>query len=120
MTRPSGIIVPAKERSARAAFDDLLDSEQAHRVTVNCIRIVKESFENDPKLAGAFREGQVAESAVKERFDICEEWVRKMRGDLHWPVKKIIDMLPRALRATLNGDDFVPPDRKGWRPNTKG
>jgi len=118
ITRPSGIMVPARFNGSWA--DGLmLDNDQKKRVIFGCIKVVRDSFDDDPKLTGAVREGSVAESVIKERFKICEKWVRTLRGELHWPLRKILDMLPRALRAELDGETFVPTDRHGWRPNAE-
>lgn len=51
---------------------------------------------------------------AKRRFEICARGFVTMRRDLHWAVPRIIDELPRYLRANLDGDDWEPADHGGW------
>jgi hypothetical protein len=55
---------------------------------------------------------------VKRRFDILAKWFKVMRGDLGWSLQRALDTLPRALRAELDGEEFVPDNRATWATST--
>jgi hypothetical protein len=57
----------------------------------------------------------ITESETKRRFEICEYWIRVMRGDMLYSWLKTMEILPFALRRTLDGLDFTPPPaNEGW------
>ena len=49
-----------------------------------------------------------SKAEVKRRVEICIDIFRQLRGDGHWSVEKIVDHLPRFLRAELDGTDWKP------------
>ena len=52
---------------------------------------------------------------IRHRTNICYDWFTKLRGDLHYSFPKACDLLPRALRATLDGEAWEPPPaEKSW------
>ena len=64
----------------------------------------------------------VTVSETKRRFEICEKWIRVMRGDMRYSWIRTMDVLPHALRCELDGIDWVPrPIEEGWavHGNTK-
>lgn len=52
-----------------------------------------------------------------QRFKHCEKIFKVLRGDLKWGIDRIIDHLPRYLRAELDGDDWTPDSRQCWIAN---
>lgn len=60
----------------------------------------------------------MTQDEVKRRGRICVEVVRSLRGDLGWSVARIVDALPQALRAKLDGAEWDPSKlRHVWAPD---
>lgn len=69
------------------------------------------------------RQIQASEGELKRRMDILYRWTERLRFDHHYSLPRIFqtDVLARALRAEIEGEDFVPSDRTTWRrPNHQG
>lgn len=56
----------------------------------------------------------ITQSEVKRRFRVCENIFKQLRGDMKWGIDRIIDHLPRYLRAELDGDAWEPDQRRCW------
>lgn len=110
------ILVPGREQSASTPFLDLVrDEAELHGVFNAIFGIVAQSFRNDAARNGAEHAQRVqTEAEMKRRADICGRWFRVMRGDLHWSKPRILDELPRALQAELDGGTYTPPERSLW------
>lgn len=55
------------------------------------------------------------EHEMKRRVDMCGEIVMELRGDCGWGLQRIVDALPRYLRARLNGSPLDPKqERTNW------
>jgi hypothetical protein len=55
---------------------------------------------------------------AKRRFLICEAWLIQARYDLGYSLEQSLDLIPRVLRAKLDGEDFEPekPGERCWSP----
>jgi len=62
--------------------------------------------------------GGISAADMKARFQICERWVRKARGDLGMGIEKTLDLMGHALRCELDGTEFDPTTLKTkiWTP----
>lgn len=60
----------------------------------------------------------ITQDETKRRFDFCMKGIRMMRRDLGYAVPRIIDELPRYLRACLDGGEGTwtpaPEERQSW------
>lgn len=92
-----------------SAFLDLVSQDQVARMTVAIERAVMLSFAADG--------GRMTRDEIRRRFAICEKIVRQLRGDLGWALTRIVDVLPRYLRAELDGIPWTPESRALWTPN---
>lgn len=104
-----------------APFASLIDERQVGQVTKAFEDIIMQSFGVDA--ARRANEGRLVQPAltrqsVKDRFDILAKWFKVMRGDLSWSLQRVLDTLPRALRAELDGEEFVPDNRATWATST--
>lgn len=50
------------------------------------------------------------EAAVKERFDICLNWLLLARNELQFSLDRALAKMPYYLRCTLDGIPFNPED----------
>lgn len=89
-------------------FSGLVEPANLPRIVDGLTAVIDRSFQQD----GA----TMTRSEVKRRFDICTEIFRQLRGDLRWGVGRILDHLPRYLRAELNGETWEPEQRTMWLP----
>jgi hypothetical protein len=48
------------------------------------------------------------QSAIKDRFKICQEWIIISRLELGYSLQRCLDMLPRYLANKLYGTPFDP------------
>ena len=53
-------------------------------------------------------------SVIKERLDFCIVKAAELYRDLGWTRERIIDELPSALKAKLNGATWEPSKRSSW------
>lgn len=70
-------------------------------------------------IAQSFREHpcQITQHETRRRFKILERWFRELRAGHGWSVASILDALPKALRAELNGQVWEPPPvPRVWTP----
>lgn len=90
------------------AFLDLVTQDQIAAVTLAIERAIATSFREDgARMTGA---------EVRRRFAICERLLRHLRGDLGWGLQRVLDHLPRYLRAELDGIPWQPDTRTLWVP----
>jgi hypothetical protein len=59
----------------------------------------------------------VTQAEVKDRFTVCINTARQLRGDLRWGLERIVGALDEALICHLAKTDFKPSDRKCWVPS---
>jgi hypothetical protein len=91
-----------------SALLDLVKQDQLGRVTLAIERAIECSFREDgSRMTGA---------EVRRRFAICERLIRDLRGDLGWGLQRVLDHLPRYLRAELHGIPWQPDTRTVWVP----
>lgn len=62
-------------------------------------------------------DGAQTDAEVKRRFSLAYELVKIMRFDIRWSWQRITDELPAALRTRINGDAWVPSERRAWYAN---
>lgn len=83
------------------------------RVTVGIADAIEHSFKSDEVL----RPVQTRDE-IERRFKICIRWFVTMRRELHMSVPRILDEIPKALRAELDGGKYSPEqDRTSWQGN---
>lgn len=77
-------------------------------------RIVLASFQNDViipgtlDLAGNAALAKPSQKAYRRRAVICMRLVARCRNDYRWSIRRTMDVLPEALRYTLEGQDWDP------------
>lgn len=99
-------MLDAPDRSR--VFAGLIEDHSVGRVTIAFMEAIETSFRVD----GA----RQTQSEVKRRFDICAKIFKQLRGDLKWGIDRIVDRLPRYLRAELDGEKWEPDQRVMWVP----
>jgi len=98
---------------------DLVKDEWTLRKVCACIeRIIKASFAADrASRIVLLVTANPTEAEVKRRTNICYDWFARLRVDLHYSTERALDTLPRALRATLDGEAWDPPPaERAWSP----
>ena len=93
--------------ASTAFLEQLADPALRARVTSAFVGLIQGSFETHPMR-------HVTQDEVRRRFGILERWYRVLRGDRGWSVARVLDTLPRALLAELNGQRFEPEARASW------
>lgn len=84
------------------------DPNLKFKVTSRVTQILAQSFHQD----GA----RQTQHEIKRRFEICENLIRTLRGDLGWAYDRILDELPVALRAKIDHLPWEPVTRTVWTP----
>ena len=79
------------------------------RVQLAIRDIVRKSFETHPMR-------NVTVEAVRQRVNFCVDKAAELRRSLSWGSERIIDSLPAALRAHLDGRPWEPSKRMCWSP----
>lgn len=102
-------------------FSDLVDKPgQIGLVTQKFEKMIFDSFAVDAARkameTGSKGLSSVTMAETKRRFDILADWFKTLRGDMGWSVSRTLDELPRALRAQLDGEVYVPSVRSVWAP----
>lgn len=102
-------------------FVELLNNPgQAGEVTQRFEQMIMESFAVDAArkaiASGSTGQAEVKAAELKRRFNILADWFKVMRGDMGWSMSRTFDELPRALRAQLDGEIYVPDSRNMWAP----
>lgn len=97
----------------RKAFADLIDDQASlARVVTGFERIIIESFYPGRNPV----RGSITAHHVRDRFQILERWFRVLRAEKRWGLHRILDTLPEALHAELNGSTWEPDSRACWMP----
>jgi hypothetical protein len=94
---------------AMRARDGGIDVHARAGVTMRFVQVIEQSFAADGS--------RVTGSETRRRFQICERWFRELRAEHGWSLPRILDNLPRILRAQLDGVPFDPTNEKQvWAP----
>jgi hypothetical protein len=89
--------------------------EAIGRLTKGIEAAIAKSFAEDAKRGERV---VMTRGEVKRRTEFCVEVARALRSDLGWSVVRIVDELPRALRAKLDGTPWDPKTlRTMWTPD---
>jgi hypothetical protein len=85
---------------------------QYQAITVAFFRVIETSYVQDKM--------RPTRAETKRRFEILEQTFRMLRSeDFQWSTQRILDELPRALRAKLDRLPWDPSRlRSLWRPPT--
>lgn len=95
-------------------FELAATPERLAELTRGVETAVRKSFFDDHKRDGAVIHTQ---EEVKRRAKICVDVARVLRHDLQWSVSRIVDELPNALRARIDGTPWDPSKlRSVWSP----
>lgn len=104
------IILPGQGSISEKPFAHFQRDPRAwHTLRRGIERAVSGSFIDNPMLVRTGAE-------ERRRISICLKWIETMRVDHRYSVQRIVDELPRALRATLRGEPYAPPTRLLWAP----
>jgi hypothetical protein len=57
-------------------------------------------------------------SDVKERIGFCIGLAAELYLVKHWSIERIVDELPAALKARLDGTKWEPSNRMSWAPTS--
>lgn len=87
------------------AFDE--GQGEVKRMLVGVGGIAARSFDSHPMRVKT-------KAAVDERVSFCIRMAVELRNDQKWSLARILDELPRALAAKLDGRPWVPADRQTW------
>jgi hypothetical protein len=79
------------------------------KVYTRVVQTIQQSFLHD--------KSRVTTDEVRRRFKICESKLRMLRSDFGWAYERILDEMPTALRAELDGIPWDPATaRMIWSP----
>lgn len=84
---------------------DLVDAVKAGAMPAIAAAIfaaVRGSVKSHPMSAG------MTQAELNRRRDICFRWFETLRGDLGWPVDRVLSALGSALAAELDGRTYEP------------
>lgn len=99
---------------------ELIAPEKLRETSLRFVEIVKQSFRDDLRRIVGSRfaiKSDPTQSEIRRRTNIVYTWFTLLRGDMHYSMPKALDLLPIALRKTLDGEDWEPPPaEKGWSP----
>jgi hypothetical protein len=70
-------------------------------------RILEDSF----RARGMRR---VTKAEIQRRVDFCAKTAGELRRRLKWPTERIVDQLPAALKAFIDGVSWEPDTRASW------
>ena len=90
------LIDPAKLPETMRRFSDIVKAsfvDDRTRIIINPYAI-----KNDP-----------TQAEIRRRANIVYDWFTRLRGDMHYSMPKTMDLLPTALRETLDGNSWDPP-----------
>lgn len=93
------------------ALMEILQPRQIQEIVARFPQIIGDSFKEERRSKLILLPSEkVTAVEVKRRTDICYDWLMIMKVDCHLSLAQAMDALPRALRATLNGDEWEPPN----------
>lgn len=90
---------------------EFLDIDARAKATDAIVNAIDTSFAAD--------RSRQTQNEIQHRFRLCLDLVATMRNDARWSWSRIHDTLPEALRAKLDGSDWVPPTRSSWRADAR-
>lgn len=89
------------------ALEQMVGTDNLHTVVELFTDVIGASFLSHP-----MRESKDAE--VRRRFGLCMKVFRSLKGDLGWPLPRIVDLLPVYVRCELDGVPWEPSSRRVW------
>jgi hypothetical protein len=97
-------------------FANLVDGNQIPRLLTGISDAVMASFRAD-RMPGLIilTNGvpRITDAEKARRVKLCVNIFKVLRGDMGWSLEKIVDHLPKYLRAELNGEPWEPAARAG-------
>ncbi len=101
-------------RTDKHPFAELgLDPQLYTQVGLRLVDIINRSFAED-RLRNPLA-GSQTQSELKRRTKICLDWFLIFRRDMHFSVARSLDIMPRALRAKLDGLPWEPTEtERSW------
>lgn len=102
-----GIITPPSADNLYLIFHG-----QVEQVLAGIKRVVLASLKTHP-----LRER--TDAAVKERTAFCLKLARELAMDQRWSGERVVDELPRALVAKLDGVPWEPSSGRVWVPGNQ-
>lgn len=84
-------------------YAQLCSTDDIGKVTKAFLGAIQLSFVTNPMPSG-----EVPRTEIARRFRVCDKIFTTLRGDLHWSVPKIIDLLPTYLKCELDGVPYNP------------
>ena len=106
----SQIIVPAAPAGfVRGASVGSLFGRYLGELQAGIRRCVRDSFRSRPL-------NEVREAEIQERIDFCIGLAAELHVGKGWSVERIVDEMPDALRAHLDGTTWEPSKRHCWTP----
>ena len=97
-------------------FANLVEGNQIPKLVAGISAAVSKSFDVDQQpghlilVTGVRR---VTKEETDRRVKICVGIFKVLRGDLKWSLDRIVDHLPKYLRAELDGTSWEPSARAG-------
>jgi hypothetical protein len=100
----------------------LISEDQVGRVTLAFEQAIADSIGTDRGRTSAILvvSPTITDREVKRRFAICAKIFEALRGDLKWSIARVLDHLPRYLRAELDGVSWMPDTRGAWSTKPNG
>jgi hypothetical protein len=77
------------------------------RIQAGVGRVVRSSFDSHPVR-------HLTDAKIKERIDFCIAKAAELHHVMKWSSERIIDELPAALKAHLDGTNWEPSKRASW------
>jgi len=93
------------------------DPERVRQIVTRITRVVAETFEEDRRRSAIvlLRGVSPTDAEVKRRTDLAYDWFIRLRTEAGYSSTKALDLLPRAVRAELDGESWEPPPaERGW------
>lgn len=109
---------PGMDRSSfKGELARLATTKWLGRVTAGIQAAISTSFAEDKVLRPVYTRDE-----IERRFRMCADIFVTLRKDLGWSIPRILDEMPRALRAKLDGIPWNPEtdksaQRKVWAPS---
>jgi hypothetical protein len=97
----------------RETILSLFPGEALGRLTNAVFETVDKSFRD---ANGKVFQG-TTQAEIRDRFTVCLDKAKILRGDLKWGLERIIGQLDEILRCHLAKLDYVPPTRACWIPD---
>lgn len=96
---------------SKGVWTSLVSEERVGTVTLFFQHCIEQSFQTDrPRMQ------HITEAEVKRRFEIVARIFEQLRGDLHWSLEKIFELMPQYVRDELSGVPWTPSSSDFWLP----